>query len=224
MKTDYELGKQVHEYLKSKGVETPVLIRPPGYPEISDESKIRTISHHIARIMETLGLDLSDDSLKDTPDRVGKMYINEIFRGLDYDHFPKCTAVDNKMKYDEMVIERNITAISVCEHHLVTIDQKVDIAYIPSQKVLGLSKLNRIAKFFAQRPQIQERYVEQVFHAMEYILGTSDIAVVVRGKHYCVAQRGVEDTSSFTITSKLGGSFKENPAQRKEFMDLVRSN
>ena len=223
MKTDAKLGQEINAYLRAKGVETPVLIQPSG-PIMTDGYKINEISNHIRGIMSILGLDLADDSLKDTPDRVGKMYINEIFRGLNYNHFPKCTAVDNKMKYDEMVIERNITAISVCEHHLVTIDQKVDIAYIPSQKVLGLSKLNRIAKFFAQRPQIQERYVEQVFHAMEYILGTSDIAVVVRGKHYCVAQRGVEDTSSFTITSKLGGSFKENPAQLKAFMDLVRSN
>ena len=184
MKTDAKLGQEINAYLRAKGVETPVLIQPSG-PIMTDGYKINEISNHIRGIMSILGLDLADDSLKDTPDRVGKMYINEIFRGLNYNHFPKCTAVDNKMKYDEMVIERNITAISVCEHHLVTIDQKVDIAYIPAQKVLGLSKLNRIAKFFAQRPQIQERYVEQVFHAMEYILGTSDIAVVVRGKHYC---------------------------------------
>lgn len=223
MKTDGKLGQEVHAYLVSKGVETP-MTKVAGEYTMSDEAKIATIAKHTRAIMEVLGLDLLDDSLMDTPNRVGKMYVNEIFRGLDYNHFPKCTAVDNKMKYDEMVIERDITAISVCEHHLVTIDQKVSIAYIPKERVLGLSKLNRIAKFFAQRPQIQERYAEQVFHALEYILDTSDIAVVVRGKHYCVAQRGVEDTSSFTITSKLGGSFKENPSQRKEFMDLVRTN
>jgi GTP cyclohydrolase I len=174
--------------------------------------------------MVALGMDLSDDSLIDTPTRVAKMYVNEIFQGLDYNKFPKCTTVQNKMNYDEMVIEKGITAISSCEHHFVTIDQKVAIAYIPKDKVLGLSKLNRVSKFFAQRPQIQERYAEQVFHALEYILGTEDIAVVVRGKHYCVAQRGVEDSSSLTITSKLGGVFKSDSAVRKEFMDLVNGN
>lgn len=219
MKTDYELGKQVHEYLKSKGVETPVIMENLLLP---DKKKLAVIEKNTKAILEILGMDLSDDSLTETPSRVAKMYVFELFRGLNYQNFPKCTAVDNKMKYDEMVVERNITAISQCEHHILTIDQKVDIAYIPGNKVLGLSKLNRIAKFFAQRPQIQERYVEQVFHALEFILGTSDIAVVVRGKHYCVASRGVEDTSSFTVTSKLGGSFKENATQRKEFMDLVK--
>lgn len=219
MKTDYELGKQVHEYLKLKGVETPVIVENLLLP---DKKKLAVIEKNTKAILEILGMDLSDDSLIETPSRVAKMYVFELFRGLNYQNFPKCTAVDNKMKYDEMVVERNITAISQCEHHILTIDQKVDIAYIPGNKVLGLSKLNRIAKFFAQRPQIQERYVEQVFHALEFILGTSDIAVVVRGKHYCVASRGVEDTSSFTVTSKLGGSFKENATQRKEFMDLVK--
>jgi GTP cyclohydrolase I len=189
----------------------------------TDKIKIAKIEKNVRAIMETLGMDLADDSLIETPARVAKMYVQEIFRGLNYENFPKCTAVDNKMKYDEMVLERNITAISSCEHHLVTIDQKVDIAYIPKDKVLGLSKLNRLAKFFAQRPQIQERYAEQLFHALEYILDTQDIAVVVKGKHYCVAQRGVEDTSSYTITSKLGGKFKSDPSLRKEFMDLVNS-
>lgn len=218
MKTDYNLGKEIHSHLVSKGVETPFTVT-----DKDQQSQIAAISADFAHIMEVLGLDLSDDSLVDTPKRVAKMYVQEIFSGLDYRNFPKCTAVDNKMKYDEMVVERNITAISSCEHHFVTIDQKVDIAYIPKNKVLGLSKLNRIAKFFAQRPQIQERYVEQLFHALEYILGTEDIAVVVNGKHYCVAQRGVEDTSSWTITSKLGGVFKSDPLVRKEFMDLVNS-
>lgn len=219
-KTDYELGLKVQQYLTSKGVETPVVAEKL---DASDKSKLAKIEKNVRAIMETLGMDLTDDSLIETPNRVAKMYVNEIFSGLNYRNFPKCTAVDNKMKYDEMVLERSITAISSCEHHLVTIDQKVDIAYIPNQKVLGLSKLNRIAKFFAQRPQIQERYAEQLFHALEFILETDSIAVVVKGKHYCVAQRGVEDTSSFTITSKLGGKFKSDPALRKEFMDLVNS-
>jgi GTP cyclohydrolase I len=220
MKTDIELGKKVHQYLVEQGVETPVVIEKLNVPE---KKKLVAIEKNVKAIMETLGMDLTDDSLIETPTRVAKMYVQEIFRGLNYENFPKCTTVDNKMGYDEMVLERDITAISSCEHHLVTIDQKVDIAYIPAKKVLGLSKLNRLAKFFAQRPQIQERYAEQLFHALQCILETEDIAVVVKGKHYCVAQRGVEDTSSYTITSKLGGGFKKDQALRKEFMDLVNS-
>lgn len=220
MKTDAELGKKVSAYLISKGVETPVV---QDKLEVADKVKLRVIEKNVRSIMETLGMDLTDDSLIETPLRVAKMYVNEIFNGLKYENFPKCTTVDNKMKYDEMVVEKDITAISVCEHHLVTIDQKVSVAYIPKDKVLGLSKLNRIAKFFAQRPQIQERYAEQLFHALEFILDTSDIAVFVRGKHYCVAQRGVEDTSSYTLTSKLGGGFKSDQALRKEFMDLINA-
>lgn len=220
MKTDPALGQEIHRHLLKHGVETPVV---PSTLQLHEEVRVKEIEKRFAEIMDLLGLDRTDDSLVDTPKRVAKMYVWEIFSGLNYDNFPKCTAVDNKMKYDEMVVERNITAISSCEHHFVTIDQKVDIAYIPKQKVLGLSKLNRIAKFFAQRPQIQERYAEQLFHALQYILDTEDIAVVVNGKHYCVAQRGVEDTSSYTTTSKLGGSFKTNPTVRKEFMDLIAS-
>lgn len=219
-KTDAELGKKVNAYLIERGVETPTVADKLA---VSDRVKMAKIEKHFKAIMETLGMDLTDDSLIETPVRVAKMYVTELFQGLDYKNFPKCTAVDNKMKYDEMVLEKNITAISMCEHHILTIDQKVSIAYIPKDKVLGLSKLNRIAKFFAQRPQIQERYAEQVFHSLECILGTEDIAIVVSGKHFCVAQRGIEDSSSYTITSKLGGSFKNNSDLRKEFMDLVNA-
>ena len=217
-KFDPELGQRVKEYLKGLGVDTPII---EDKVNSSDRSKLSKIEKNVRSIMETLGLDLTDDSLIETPKRIAKMYVNEIFSGLTYDNFPKCTTVENKMKYDEMVVERDITAISMCEHHFLTIDQKVNIAYIPKDKVLGLSKLNRIAKFFAQRPQIQERYVEQVFHALEFILETSDIAVVAKGRHFCVAQRGIEDSSSYTVTSKLGGGFKTDAALRKEFMDLI---
>lgn len=219
-KCDPVLGKKVHGYLLSKGVETPMIDDKLNQPA---RKKLAAIEKSFRTIMETLGLDLSDDSLVDTPTRVAKMYVNEIFQGLDYNNFPKCTAVENKMSYDEMVLERDITAISSCEHHFIVIDQKVHIAYIPKNKVLGLSKLNRVAKFFAQRPQIQERFAEQVFHALEFILETNNIAVVVKGKHFCVAARGAEDTSSYTITSKLGGAFRSDPDLRKEFMDLVNS-
>jgi GTP cyclohydrolase I len=172
--------------------------------------------------MRILGLDLSDDSLVDTPKRVAKMYVNEIFWGLDYDAFPKCTAVDNKMKYNEMVCERNINVQSNCEHHFVVIAGLATVAYVPNQKVLGLSKINRIVEYFSKRPQIQERLTEQVFHALQYILETEDVAVMIDAKHYCVSARGVEDTGSSTVTSKLGGGFKSDPAARAEFYQLAR--
>lgn len=221
-KTDSFLGQKVHQHLVNVGVETPTIKRTEYDSLNSKQVKLEVIEEKFRDIMKALDLDLSDDSLVETPKRVAKMYVNEIFKGLDYENFPKCTTVDNKMGYDEMVVEKDITCISTCEHHFVTIDQKATIAYIPNKKVLGLSKLNRIAKFFAQRPQIQERFAEQVFHALCFILETDNVAVVVRGKHYCVAQRGIEDSSSFTITSKLGGAFKSDASLRKEFMDLIK--
>lgn len=218
-KKDTNLGQRVNEYLISKNVETPTIAKNL---QVDDSTKLANIEKSVHDIMVTLGLDLTDDSLMDTPKRVAKMYVNEIFSGLNYDNFPKCTTVDNKMHYDEMVLVKDISCISACEHHLITIDQKATIAYIPKDKVLGLSKLNRLAKFFAQRPQIQERYTEQVFHALEYLLGTEDVAVLVKGKHYCVAARGVEDASSYTVTSRLGGVFKHDPIARTEFLSLSK--
>jgi GTP cyclohydrolase I len=217
-KTDPELGQKVHEHLVKMGVETPTKKSP-----ISDrKDKIAVIEPLFAEIMKTLGLDLTDDSLVDTPKRVAKMYVNEIFWGLDYEAFPKCTAVDNKMKYNEMVCERNINVQSNCEHHFVVIDGLATVAYVPNQKVLGLSKINRIVEYFSKRPQIQERLTEQIFHTLQYILETEDVAVMIDAKHYCVASRGVEDTGSSTVTSKLGGGFKTDPAARAEFYQLAR--
>ena len=216
-KTDPELGQRVHEHLVKMGVETPT--NPNNYDR---KEKIDHIEAHFAHIMRILGLDLSDDSLMDTPKRVAKMYVNEIFWGLDYEAFPKCTAVDNKMKYNEMVCERNINVQSNCEHHFVVIDGLATVAYVPNQKVLGLSKINRIVEYFSKRPQIQERLTEQVFHTLQYILDTEDVAVMIDAKHYCVAARGVEDTGSSTVTSKLGGGFKTDPAARAEFYQLAR--
>jgi GTP cyclohydrolase I len=217
-KTDPQLGREVHEHLVKCGVETPV-----ENTGMDRKDKIEKIEGHFNEIMKTMGLDLSDDSLMETPKRVAKMYVNEIFWGLDYEAFPKCTAVDNKMKYDEMVIERNINVQSNCEHHFVVIDGVATVAYIPKDKVLGLSKLNRVVEYFSKRPQIQERLTEQVYHALQYILGTDDIAVVVDAQHYCVKSRGVEDVGSSTITSKLGGAFKSEPAVRAEFMAIVNA-
>jgi GTP cyclohydrolase I len=215
-KCDPELGKQVHAHLVAMGVETPVVQN-----NVDRKDKIDVIEKHFAVIMETLGLDLTDDSLMDTPKRVAKMYVNEIFWGLDYEAFPKCTTVDNKMKYDEMVVERNVNVQSNCEHHFVVIDGVATVGYIPNQKVLGLSKINRIVEYFSKRPQIQERLTEQVYHALQYILETDNIAIVIHAQHYCVKSRGVEDTGSSTVTSKLGGVFKTDPNVRTEFMRLV---
>ena len=215
-KCDPELGNQVHAHLVKMGVETPVVQN-----NVDRKDKIDVIEKHFAVIMETLGLDLTDDSLMDTPKRVAKMYVNEIFWGLDYEAFPKCTTVDNKMKYDEMVVERNVNVQSNCEHHFVVIDGVATVGYIPKQKVLGLSKINRIVEYFSKRPQIQERLTEQVYYALQYILETDNIAIVIHAQHYCVKSRGVEDVGSSTVTSKLGGVFKTDPNVRTEFMRLV---
>lgn len=217
-KCDPELGQQVHEHLVKMGVETPTI---PN--KLIRTDKIHIIEGHFKSIMETMGLDLTDDSLIDTPKRVAKMYVNEIFFGLDYDAFPKCTTVDNKMKYDEMVIERNVSVQSNCEHHFVVIDGLATVGYIPKNKVLGLSKINRIVEYFSKRPQIQERLTEQIYHALSFILETDNVAVVVDASHFCVKARGVEDTGSSTVTSKLGGCFKDEPAVRAEFMNIFNN-
>ena len=199
------------------GVETPT--NPNG---LNRTDKIEIIETHMKKIMETLGLDLSDDSLTETPKRVAKMYVNEIFWGLDYEAFPKCTTVDNKMKYNEMVVERNVNVQSNCEHHFVIIDGLATVGYVPKDKVLGLSKINRIVEYFSKRPQIQERLTEQIFHTLQFILDTEDVAVMIDARHYCVASRGVEDTGSSTVTTRLGGGFKTDMAARNEFYQIAR--
>lgn len=218
-KCDPVLGLRVEEYLRLKGVNTPTVL---DTLYAKDESKINKIEKHFGAIMDILGLDRQDDSLMDTPKRVAKMYVNEIFWGLKTENFPKCTVIDNKMGYDEMVIEKDITLMSNCEHHFVTIDAKAHIAYIPKKKVLGLSKLNRIVEYFARRPQVQERIAEQIYHSLSFILDTEDVAVVIEGVHYCVKSRGVEDHNSYTLTAKLGGCFRSEPDCRAEFMSLIK--
>lgn len=218
VKTDPTLGQKVHEYLVSVGVETPV-----NNNGLSRQEKIDKIENNFNQIMDTLGLDREDDSLIDSPKRIAKMYVNEIFWGLDYEAFPKATVVENKMKYNEMVIVKNISVQSYCEHHFVIIDGLACVAYVPKEKVLGLSKINRIVEYFAKRPQIQERLTEQVYHALSFILETENIAVMIDGDHYCVKSRGVEDTGSSTITSRLGGAFKSDHKARAEFIALAKS-
>lgn len=216
-KTDPELGHKVHEHLAKMGVETP-----SRQTHLDRKDKIMIIESKFKEIMETLGLDLNDDSLSETPKRVAKMYCNEIFWGLDYDAFPKCTTVQNKMQYNEMVVERNVNVQSNCEHHFVIIDGLATVAYVPKDKVLGLSKINRIVEYFSKRPQIQERLTEQVFHTLQFILDTEDVAVMIDAQHYCVKSRGVEDTGSSTVTCRLGGGFKDDPAARAEFLAIAR--
>ena len=217
-KTDPSLGQKVHEHLIWVGVETPVIDNG-----LSRKEKIEKIEKHFDEIVTILGLDLKDDSLIDTPKRVAKMYVNEIFWGLDYDAFPKATVVENKMDYNEMIVERNISVQSNCEHHFVVIDGLATVAYVPEKNVLGLSKINRIVEYFCKRPQIQERLTEQIYHALSYILETDNVAVMIDAQHYCVKSRGVEDTGSSTITSRLGGNFKNYPEVRAEFLSLISS-
>jgi GTP cyclohydrolase I len=218
-KTDPKLGKKIREHLINKGVECPIV---ESALEVENKKKIDILEEAFTTIWKTVGLDLNDDSLAETPNRMAKMYINEIYFGLKEENFPKCTVVENKMGHDEMVVERNVVVMSNCEHHGVVIDGLATVAYVPTTKVLGLSKINRIVEYFSKRPQIQERLTEQVFYALQYILETENVAVMIDAKHYCVASRGVEDTGSRTITSRLGGGFKTDPAARAEFLSIAR--
>jgi GTP cyclohydrolase IA len=217
-KCDPILGKKVREYLTKVGVETPI---NESALAVENKKKIDILEDAFTTIWKTVGVDLNDDSLRETPNRMAKMYINEIYFGLKDENFPKCTTVDNKMQYNEMVVERNVNVQSNCEHHGVVIDGLATVAYVPKQKVLGLSKINRIVEYFSKRPQIQERLTEQIFHTLQFILDTEDVAVMIDAKHYCVASRGVEDTGSSTVTCRLGGGFKTDPAARSEFLQIA---
>lgn len=219
-KTDPKLGKEISKHLTELGVETPTLDEMKGVN--SEEAKIKLISDNVKSTMMLLGLDLSDDSLQDTPNRVAKMYVNEIFYGLDTDYFPKITVVENKFKYDEMLVEKNIKVMSFCEHHFASIVGHATVGYIPNGKVVGLSKLNRVVDYFSRRPQVQERLTAQIFHTFVKILGTEHVAVLIDAEHFCVKSRGIEDLGSSTVTSKLGGAFKDDMATRAEFMALAR--
>lgn len=215
-KCDPALGLAVQAHLETMGLQTPMVPNT-----LSIKQKVSKIEKHMTGIMEALGLDLTDDSLIETPLRVAKMYCSEIFWGLDPENFPKCTAVENKMQYDEMVVERGVSVQSNCEHHFVIIDGLATVAYLPNKKVLGLSKINRVVEYFSKRPQIQERLTSQIAAALAFILETEDVAVVINAQHYCVKSRGVEDTGSSTITSHLGGKFRTDPMVRAEFLAIA---
>jgi len=189
--------------------------------DLDDNSKIEAIKKDVASIMQTLGLDLTDDSLKGTPNRVAKMFVTELFGGLHPDNKPKASTFDNKYKYGEMLVEKNITLYSTCEHHLLPIVGRAHVAYISKGKVIGLSKMNRIVDYFAKRPQVQERLTIQVVRELQKALGTDDVACIIDAKHLCVNSRGIRDIESSTVTSEFGGIFKENKV-RREFLDYIK--
>ncbi len=188
--------------------------------ELSDKAKIEKIQFHFKEIMEILGLDLTDDSLKDTPNRVAKMYVNEAFSGLNPANKPTASLFENKYKYNQMLVEKDISFYSNCEHHFVPIFGKAHVAYISSGKIIGLSKLNRIVNYYAKRPQVQERLTMQIAYELQNILNTEDVAVILDAKHLCVSSRGIKDTSSSTISSYYGGKFNEEQT-KKELMNYI---
>lgn len=206
-------AEAVRNKLIEEGLETPLI--ETGF---TSEQKYERIKGLMTEVIGTLGLDLSDDSLTETPHRIAKMYVHEIFSGLDYENFPAMCLIENKMRVEEMVKVRDIGLTSSCEHHFVTIDGVAKVAYIPGEKIIGLSKINRLVRFFAQRPQVQERLTQQVLIALQTLLETENVAVSIEATHYCVKSRGVMDVNSSTSTTALGGIFKTNDRTRAEFL------
>ncbi|HEX8038370.1 MAG TPA: GTP cyclohydrolase I FolE [Chryseosolibacter sp.] len=202
-------------------VEQPLFLGIPEDNEVSDERKIEKIRYHFGCIMKTLGLDLDDDSLKDTPLRVARMYVNEIFSGLDPRNYPAISVFDNAYGYDGMLIEKDIAFYSTCEHHFVPIIGRAHVAYIPGNKVIGLSKINRLVRYFARRPQVQERLTVEIANGLKSALQIDDVAVHIEADHLCVSSRGVQDTASSTCTSYFGGKFRD-AGVRSEFLSKVR--
>ncbi|CAL2101254.1 GTP cyclohydrolase 1 [Tenacibaculum sp. 190130A14a] len=214
------------EYIENIGdnhiptsVDTP--LRADAFDK-TDEEKIKNIQHYFGKIMEELGLDLSDDSLSGTPYRFAKMYVKELFYGLDPKNKPKLSTFDNKYGYKKMLVEQNITIDSACEHHFLPITGHAHIAYLPKDKVVGLSKINRLVDYYSHRPQVQERLSLQILKDLQETLGTEDVIVMICAKHLCVSSRGIKDKSSFTTTIEYGGCFVEE-AKRNEFIDIVNS-
>lgn len=216
---DKELGKKVQQKLKTLKLESPIVERtsPMGNDDYQDAMRVGFYG-----IIDLLGLDLKDPSIQETPHRIAKMYMKELFYGLDYSNFPKCTTFPKIA--DEMVLERGITVHSVCEHHFIPFIGKASVAYIPGPEAVGLSKLNRVVDFFSRRPQVQERLTAQIAHALEVVLGTDDVAVVIQAEHLCVKLRGAQDHDSDTVTSMMRGKFLSNAALRNEFLQLAKVN
>lgn len=201
----------------SHSTETPI---KKGAFDITDDEKIAIIEKHFSAILDTLGMDLTDDSLKRTPYRVAKMFVKETFSGLHPENKPQITLFENKYKYNQMLVEKNIQVYSICEHHLVPIIGKCHVAYISNGEVIGLSKINRIVKYFCRRPQVQERLTQQILEELKTALKTNDVAVVIDAMHMCVASRGVEDVNSSTVTAAISGQFQDE-ATRAEFLKYI---
>ncbi|GLB49924.1 GTP cyclohydrolase I FolE [Neptunitalea lumnitzerae] len=220
MKIDKAIEQQFEEYGDDhigSSSETP--LRKDAF-DLSDDTKMERIESNVYEILETLGMDLTDDSLKGTPRRVAKMFVKEIFGGLHPDRKPNASTFDNKYKYGEMLVEKNIVLYSTCEHHLLPIVGRAHVGYISKGKVVGLSKMNRIVDYYAKRPQVQERLTMQIVKEMQEILGTEDVACVIDAKHLCVNSRGIRDIDSSTVTAEFGGQFK-NEQTRKEFLNYI---
>ena len=207
----------VRNALIEKGLETPM-----SGIKLSRDEKYTRIRDAMTQVATALGLDLKDDSLPETPHRIAKMYVDEIFSGLNYESFPKISLIKNKMNTEEMIKVKAVKVISTCEHHFVTIDGLANVAYLPGKKIIGLSKINRIVSFFAQRPQVQERLTQQILVALQTLLDTRDVAVFIDATHYCVKARGIMDASSRTETSALGGLFKFDQSLRDNFLNNQR--
>lgn len=202
------------------GTSSDTPLRPDAF-KLSNEEKIEIIRADVRHIMETLGLDLTDDSLNGTPNRVAKMFVKEIFGGLDPSKKPSASVFDNKYKYGEMLVEKNITVYSTCEHHLLPIVGKAHIAYISNGTVVGLSKMNRVVDYYAKRPQVQERLTIQIVKELQTVLNTDNVACIIDAKHLCVNSRGIRDIESSTVTAEFGGKFKEE-STRREFLDYIK--
>jgi GTP cyclohydrolase I len=212
---DNELSAEailVRDTLVELGLETPMI-----ETDLSNPQKYDRIKELMADVVTTLGMDLTDDSLAETPHRLAKMYVHEFFAGLDYREFPKLTLIDNKFGANEMVKISDIEVTSTCEHHFVTIDGVASVAYVPGIKIIGLSKINRMVRFFCQRPQVQERLTRQILVALQVVLQTDDVAVSIDATHHCVKSRGVQDSQSRTGTSAVGGVFKSDQPLRAQF-------
>lgn len=212
------MQKTIHKKTAMSLIDTPM---HAGANRLSEAEKISKIQYHFAEIMDALGLDLTDDSLKDTPKRVAKMFVKESFSGLDPKNKPEISLFENKYGYHRMLVEKNITLYSNCEHHFVPIIGKVHVAYIPGDKVIGLSKINRLVQYYGKRPQVQERLTMQIAEAMKEILQHDDVAVVIEADHLCVASRGINDTNSMTTTSSYSGKFERIELQQ-EFLSYLK--
>lgn len=219
-KLDANLGAEVHKHLLSLGLETPVV---DAKLNVDNHSKIEKIEGLLKEVLNTMGLDLTDDSLVETPKRMAKMWVLETMWGLKPENFPKCTTVEDKFVTEQMVKVGDVSVMSTCEHHLLPFIGVAHIAYIPNGKILGTSKLNRVVEYYARRPQVQERLTQQVVAALKFILNTEHVGIVIHADHMCVKTRGVSD-SSFMTTSSLSGAFKDDPTCRSEFMGFVNAS